>query len=146
MVSTRSRILGLFILLVTALMLASCGGNATFSPTVSGATADPYGSGVPNLLAYALQLNPAMAQPTNVPTPVNSNGHLTVTYFVPTSITDVSYVAEVSTDLITWKSGAGYTQVITNVAGAGGNTLTVQDMLPSTTQKRFMHLRVTQLP
>lgn len=115
-------------------------------PTVSGATADPYGSGVPNLLAYALQLNPAMAQPTNVPTPVNSNGHLTITYFVPTSITDVSYVAEVSTDLITWKSGAGYTQVITNVAGAGGNTITVQDTLPSTTQKRFMHLRVTQLP
>jgi len=87
-----------------------------------------------------------MAQPTNVPTPVNSNGHLTITYFVPTSITDVTYITEMSTDLITWKSGAGYTQVITNVAGTGGNTLTVQDTLPSTTPKRFMHLRVTQLP
>ena len=38
MVSTRSRILGLCILLVSALVLASCGGNATYSPTVSGAT------------------------------------------------------------------------------------------------------------
>jgi hypothetical protein len=114
--------------------------------TVSGATADPYGSGVPNLLAYALQLNPATAQLTNVPTPAISNGHLTMTYFVPASITDVSYIPEVSTDLITWNSGAGYTQVISNVAGAGGNTITVQDTLPTTTQKRFMHLRVTQLP
>jgi hypothetical protein len=115
-------------------------------PTVGSATADPYGSSIQNLLAYALQLNPATAQPTNVPTPVNSNGHLTVTYFVPTSITDVSYIVEVSTDLITWNSGAGYTQVISNVAGASGHTITVQDTLPSTTQKRFMRLRVTQLP
>jgi len=115
-------------------------------PTMSGATADPFGSGVPNLLAYALQLNPATARPTDVPTPAISKGHLTMTYFVPASITDVSYVVEVSTDLMNWNSGAGYTQILSNVAGPSGDTLTVQDTLPTTTPKHFMRLRVTQLP
>ena len=114
--------------------------------TISGPNADPYGSGVPNLLAYALQLNPATAEPTNVPTAAPSNGHLVMTYFVPASITDVSYIPEVSTDLQTWNSGTGYVQVMSNVSSASGNTITVQDTLPTTAPKHFMHLRVTQLP
>jgi hypothetical protein len=115
-------------------------------PTISGAAADPYGSGVPNLLAYALQLNPATARPTDVPQPVIRNGHLMLTYLAPASITDITYVVEVSSDLMTWNSGAGYTQVTSNVAGTSGNTITVQDTLPSALQKHFMRLRVTQLP
>jgi alpha-N-arabinofuranosidase len=112
--------------------------------TVSGPNSDPYGSGVPNLLAYALQLNPATAQLTDVPTAVPTNGHLQITYFVPTSVTDVNYIVEVSTDLVTWNTGTGYTQTVSSVAGTGGTTITVQDTLPTTTAKRFMHLRVTQ--
>jgi len=114
--------------------------------TISGPNADPYGSGVPNLLAYALQLNPATAEPTSVPTAAPSNGHLVMTYFVPASITDVSYIPEVSTDLMTWNSGTGYVQVLSNVSSASGNTISVQDVLPTTAPKHFMHLRVTQLP
>jgi hypothetical protein len=115
-------------------------------PTISGPTADPYGSGVPNLLAYALQLNPATAQLTNVPTPKPSSGHFSLTYFVPTSIRDVTYTVQVSTDLVHWNSGTGYTQVITNVATPSGTTITVQDTLPTTTPRRFMRLNVTQNP
>jgi hypothetical protein len=114
-------------------------------PTISGATADPYGSGIPNLLAYALQLNPATAQPTQVPTPVNNNGHLALTYFVPASITDIAYIPEASSDLITWNSGTGYVQVMSNVSSASGNTITVQETLPATLQTHFLHLRVTQV-
>jgi hypothetical protein len=112
--------------------------------TISGPNANPYGSGIPNLLAYALQLNPATAQPTNVPTAAPSNGHMVMTYFVPASITDVSYIPEVSTDLMTWNSGTGYVQVVSTVTSASGNTITVQDTLPTTAPKHFMHLRVTQ--
>jgi hypothetical protein len=115
-------------------------------PTISGPTADPYGSGVPNLLAYALQLNPATVRPTDVPSPVITNGHLTVTYFVPNSISDISYIVEVSSDLQTWNSGSGYTSIVTSVPGSSGTTITVQDQLPATTQKHFMRLRVTQNP
>ncbi len=115
-------------------------------PTISGATADPYGSGISNLLAYALQLNPATATPADVPTPSIINGHLTMTYFVPSSITDINFIPEVSPDLLNWNSGSGYVEVLSNVSSASGNTITVQDTLPATTQTHFMHLRVTQLP
>jgi len=115
-------------------------------PTFSGPNADPYGTQVPNLLAYALQLNPATANLSNVPQATIVNGHLTLTYFAPASITDVSYVVEVSTDLLNWNSGAGYTVVTSNVPSSSGNTITVQENLPATANKHFMRLRVTQLP
>jgi hypothetical protein len=113
-------------------------------PTISGPTADPYGSGVPNLLAYALQLNPSTAQLTNVPSPTIVNGHLAVTYVAPSAITDITFIVEVSPDLVNWNSGSGYTEVVSSVASAAGQTITVQDDLPPTTQKSFMRLRVTQ--
>jgi hypothetical protein len=112
--------------------------------TVSGPSADPYGSGIPNLMAYALQLNPATAKSTDVPTPVVANGHLQITYFVPSAITDINYIVEVSSDLSTWNSGSGYTQTISSVQGSSGTTYTVQEMLPTTTSEHFMRLRVTQ--
>jgi hypothetical protein len=114
--------------------------------SVSGPNADPYGSGVENLLAYALGLDPATAQTTDVPTPTIQNGHLTITYTVPSAITDVSYSVEVSADMKTWGTGTGYTQVLSSTTSSTGVTMTVQDVLPTTTQKHFMRLRVTQLP
>jgi hypothetical protein len=112
--------------------------------TISGPGADPYGSGVPNLLAYALQLNPATASPTNVPHAAISNGHLTITYLDPAGMTDVTFIVEVSTDLNTWNSGTGYTQQMSSSSSTAGKTITVQDTLPTTTQKHFMRLRVSQ--
>jgi hypothetical protein len=112
--------------------------------TISGPTADPYGSGVSNLMAYALQLNPASAKPSQVPSAVVVNGHLQITYLVPTAITDINYIIEVSTDLETWNTGTGYTHVVSTVPGSGGTTITVQDTLPTTAPKHFMRLRVTQ--
>ena len=131
--------------------LVSPRGRRSISPRRSWSTrASPgrtrirIGSGVPNLLAYALQLNPATAQITDVPTPTPNNGHLQITYFVPTSITDINYIVEVSTNLQTWNTGPGYTQVTSSVAGANGTTITGQDTLPTTTPRRYLHLRVTQ--
>jgi hypothetical protein len=113
-------------------------------PTISGPGADPYGTTIPNLLAYALQLNPATATPANVPDPVIVNGHLSITYSVPTAITDINFIVEVSSNLVTWNTGTGYTTVVSNVTTSSGHTITVQDTLPTTTQKHFMRLRVTQ--
>ena len=115
-------------------------------PTISGATADPYGSGIPNLLAYALELNPATARPQDVPNAVASGGHLSITYFWPNATPDITFVVEVSTDLQTWNTGSGYIQQTANVASATGHTITIQDTLPATTGRRFMRLRVTQIP
>jgi len=112
-------------------------------PSISGPTADPYGSGVPNLLAYAMQLDPTTALPTDVPMPTVSNGHLTMTYLVPSAITDINYVPEVSSDLQTWSSGSNVVQVVSSVVGATGTTITVNDALPSSAQKHFMRLCAT---
>jgi hypothetical protein len=101
---------------------------------------------VPNLLAYALRLNPATARPSDVPRATIQNGHLTLTYLAPSVITDINYIVEVSADLLTWNSGAGNTQIVSSVVGSSGTTITVQDSLPTSTQKHFMRLRVTQHP
>ena len=98
---------------------------------------------MPNLLAYALQLNPATARPTDVPHSVISNGHLTMTYLSVSADTDITYTVQVSTDLNTWSAGSGYTQVLSTVPSSTGNTITVQDDLP-TTSRHFMRLQVTQ--
>jgi hypothetical protein len=112
--------------------------------SISGPTADPYGSKVPNILAYALQLDPATAQPGDVPVATPSNNHLTMTYLVPSTITDIDYIPEVSSDLKTWASGSSVVQVVSSVVGPAGTTITVKDSLPTTTAKHFMRLRVTQ--
>ena len=109
---------------------------------ISGPSANPYGSSVPNLLAYALQLNPATAQPSDLPQAVLKNGHQEITYFVPSAINDVNYIVEVSSNLQTWNSGNGYTEIISNVASANGNTITVQNALSN--PKSFIRLRVTE--
>jgi hypothetical protein len=111
---------------------------------ISGASADPYGSGVPNLLAYALQLDPSTASPTDIPHATIVNGHLQLTYLAPASITDITFIVEVSTDLVTWHSGSGYTVTLANVSSSAGHTITMQEVLPSLATKKFMRLRVTQ--
>lgn len=111
---------------------------------VSGPNADPYGSGIPNLFAYALQLDPSTAQPSDIPQPTPNNGHLTMTYQVPSKITDVRFIPEVSSDLRTWDSTTAAVQVISTTVGTNGTTITVKDCLLSSTKARFMRLRVTQ--
>jgi hypothetical protein len=114
-------------------------------PTVSGPTADPYGSGIPNLLAYAFQLDPAAAQQSDLPQPEVKNGHLAMSYQVPSAITDVNFVPEVSADLQTWNSTSAAVQVVSNTVNATGTTIAVVDCLPTTTKTHFMRLRVVWL-
>jgi hypothetical protein len=112
--------------------------------SISGPYADPYGSTVPNLMAYAMQLNPATAQPRDLPHMRLVGGHVTLTYFVPAALTDVSLVAQVSSDLKTWSSGPGYTQVISRIPSAKGTTITVQDVSTTAAGRRYIVLRVTK--
>jgi hypothetical protein len=112
--------------------------------STSGPNADPYGSTVPNLVAYALQMDPSVAQPKDEPQMVLVGGHATMTYFVPSAITDATYTVEVSSDLINWNSGTGYTTVTSTVTSSTGKTITVQDVSATTNAaKRFMRLNVT---
>lgn len=68
-----------------------------------------------------------------------------MTYFAPSALTDITFNVQVSTDLKTWNSGTGYTQVNSSTATSTGTTITVQDTL-SSGSRRFMRLIVTQNP
>ena len=113
-------------------------------PSISGDDADPDGDGLPNIVEYALGLNPRVPNSSTVLTSSVTNGVLTATYQLSKAATDVTVVVEESSDLINWNSGTTFIstpQVLTD----DGTTQTVQvtDKQSSGSSHRFMRLRVT---
>ncbi len=117
------------------------------NPAVTGPAANPAGDGMPNLLKYALGLDPTMEDAAaGTPVVSTTGGMLTLTYVCPPGITDVTYVVEVSGDLETWSSGAGATAVVsTTLLDAQHEQVVVRDLTPVSGQgRRFIRLRVTE--
>jgi len=120
-------------------------------PTISGDTADPAGDGIPNLMKYALALNPFTngigGLPVGSIATTGSGNYLTLTYTQVISATDITYNVQVSTDLQTWNSGPGYTATVSSTDNPGGltETVTVQALTPVTpaNPKLFIQLQVT---
>jgi hypothetical protein len=119
------------------------------NPSNVGAGADsasPAGDGVPNLLKYALGLNP-----TNVATAAqlpfgniqnyNGTNYLTLTVNRAAEPPDVTYIVEVAGDLTSgWLSGPPNTVTLTNTL----TQLVVRDNTPvPAATARFIRLRVT---
>jgi hypothetical protein len=108
-------------------------------------TATPASDGVPNLLKYALGLNPfTPVAPGNylVESFTTNSGlpYLTLTINRSANPTDITDVVEVSGDLQTWLSGPPNTVILTNTS----TQLIVRDNTPANTgTNRFIHLRVT---
>lgn len=134
----------------TAWQAAQFGSNAAV-PSIAGDTADPNHTGVANLLAYALGLTPGTATRANLPaltSPVDGadgKRHLLLTALLDPNATDVTVSAEVSADLVTWQSGAGFTEVVSDTTANGVRTLVLRDLTPMAgNTKRFMHLKVTR--
>jgi len=105
----------------------------------SGTAADNYvasGDGLPNLLKYALGLNPNIAA-TNAVVGDISTGYLRLTASHNTNATDVTLTGEVSGDLMTWTTEG-------TVIDQNSTVFQVQDTVPVTGgTNRFMRLRVT---
>jgi hypothetical protein len=94
-------------------------------------SASPAGDGVANLIKYALGLNPfSIESPNNLATAsiqqVAGHSYLTLTVNRVANPTDVTEVAQVSSDLQTWASGPSYTTTLTNTA----SQLVVRDNMP----------------
>ena len=64
--------------------------------------ADPYKTGVPNLLVFAFfgpNQNPALANASLLPKPVRSGGNFIASFTQPSGVSGITYGAEWSTTL-----------------------------------------------
>ncbi len=121
------------------------------NPAVSGDLADPDGDGIPNLLEYALNLDPNAASAAGLPTAgqttVGGSQYLTLTYTRVIAATGITYQPQVSGDLSTWNGGPGYTAPVSTTNNPDGMTQTVvaQDAVAMTAGgRRFMRLQVSR--
>jgi hypothetical protein len=114
-------------------------------------TADPDRDGIVNLMEYALKLDPNDADVTGLPaqgkTNVDGSDYLTLTYTRVKAATDITYVVEVSGDLVTWNAGPSYTATVSVTDNPDGitQTVVVRDLVPmDSATSRFIRLKITQ--
>lgn len=111
-------------------------------PEISGPHADPDGDGLPNLLEYALGLNPLAADPPPLQLSA-STAKILLTYTRPAGMPGLTYEIERSPDLATWTTlGVTHEQIDLFEA------LEVwQGSVPhGESSPQFLRLRVTALP
>jgi hypothetical protein len=102
---------------------------------------------IPNLLEYALHRNPKASENSTTTTlsstTINDQDYLTLTYERLKGASDIRYIVEVSSDLMSWDSGAEYTTRVQTINNTETEIIAVRDLSPITSErKRFMRLRV----
>ncbi|MEI8293978.1 MAG: endo-1,4-beta-xylanase [bacterium] len=119
---------------------------------ISGATADPDADGFPNLLEYALGTDPRTATPpssgpviSTSTRAINNQPHATLAANLSATATDLDFTVQVSSDLQTWQSGGGYTEIVSDTTSGTIRTLVVRDLAPINTSnpRRFIRLVVS---
>lgn len=106
-------------------------------PSISAENADPDGDALPNLVEYALGLDPGTPSLTTITTSRNG-GYLTLTTPRNTALTeDILWSAEATADFTTWQAAI----VITNTA----TVFTARDPVPiANAAKRMIRLKITR--
>jgi hypothetical protein len=105
---------------------------------IAGEAADPDADGLSNLLEYALGLNPNAFTLTSVVVDTTT-GALRLTAPKNPNATDITYLVEVSGDLVTWTASG--TTVVTSTT----SLLQVLDNTPlSGATRRFIRLKITK--
>lgn len=113
-------------------------------PAISGELGDPNHNGLPNLLEFALNLDPKAVVSSGLPAvelvSAGSDSHLQLTFNANPEALNLAYIVEVSDDLITWNSGVDHTEQQTP---PGLNPVVVIDKVSAgSVNKRFIRLKV----
>jgi alpha-glucosidase (family GH31 glycosyl hydrolase) len=133
----------------------------TGNPTISGASADPDGDGIPNFLEYAFDLNPLAASSNGLPLGSiradSGTNYLALTFGRATNATDTTFTVMVASNLLSqWLTGSSYsganvipvtayTTEVSRVPSNGIETIAVRDNVPiNSAPQQFMRLRVTK--
>jgi hypothetical protein len=103
--------------------------------------------GVPNLIRYALGLDPSTYQrhllPMHGTMEVGDENYLFLSYTRPKDVEDVEYRVEVSSNLMEWYSGEEYTMLVSTMDQGDHETLVVRDRTAhAESQRRFIRLRI----
>jgi hypothetical protein len=125
--------------------------EANFSSTqlanwsLSGDTGEPTGDGTPNLLKYAMGLPAqAPAPPSALPllgeTISSCSTYLTLTFTQQSTLTDITYTVQASTDLVNWTSGP------VRIDNGATSTAVYRDSVPISPAYpcRFLRLLITR--
>ncbi len=105
-------------------------------PSISAENADPDGDALPNLVEYALALNPKVPGISPITTS-RSSGYLTLNASKNTAATDISWNAEVIADLQSWQTAV----ILTNTTSA---FVARDSVLAANAAKRFIRLKITR--
>jgi hypothetical protein len=100
-------------------------------------------------LKYAFNLNPMAsglgALPAESEITIGGTNYLTLTYTEDIFATDLTYVPEVSSDLMIWNAGASYVVPVSTTPNADGvtETVIVREVAPMGSVPGFIRLEVT---
>jgi len=124
------------------------------NPAISGHLADPDADGQPNLLEYALNLNPMAPSQSGLPSSaiqiVAGVPYYSLTFTRVKWATDLTYRVEAANiPGATWTSidpllPQNQLSVLDDTPAPGLQTITVRDAVPATATSRMMRLRVTK--
>jgi hypothetical protein len=119
-------------------------GAAANNSLIAGDLADPDGDGLPNLLEYALGLDPLTPDTAGLPQEAVASGFLTLIYTRPSPPpVDISYDGQVCDDLASWTSNV--TEQVTD-NGNSTATVTLSDTVAvNAATKRFIRLDVQRI-
>lgn len=126
-------------------------GHATSLPgDQSGPFDDPAGDGIPNLMKYALGIDPFgsgyQGHLATGTTNITDQTYLVLTYTRPEPAPpNITYAVEVANDLAVTDWTSAETVEVSNTVTGAWRTITIRDQYPVADRpKRFIHLRVTQ--
>ncbi|MFM1769162.1 MAG: hypothetical protein RJA22_1691 [Verrucomicrobiota bacterium] len=113
---------------------------AAARPGLGDPSGDPDHDGYSNLMEYALGLDPAVPSPQALQL-AHQGTILSLTFRRPSEVLDVKYSVEWASDpgAFNWNTNSVFTQIIAD----DGATRTLQSLLPTGTNRRFLRLKVT---